>query len=96
MLQHGQKAPAAEGHHVTAPMAGADHAGAHQAGKAHQAPGQQLSDACVIACLGTPVPWLTAGLIAPAETGQPVKWRLTATTHEGRLTGPGIRPPISI
>lgn len=95
-MQHGRKAPAAEGHHVTTPMADADHPGAHQAGKSHQAPGQQLSDACVIACLGTPVPWPAAGLIAPAETGQPVTWRLTATTHEGRLTGPGFRPPISI
>ncbi len=98
VIQHGQMAVASEtpGHRMvaSAPMTVAPDAHDHH--KSHHAPESGMSDACAIICLGTPAPWIAGTQTAPVEIGRSLKLHFTALTHEGRLVGPGYRPPKSI
>lgn len=98
LSQHGQTvdAPDMGGHHVMMPMADAIAAVGQEHGTSHRASGHGMSGACTIVCFGTPTPWLAAAQMAPITTEHPLKWRFMAAVHEGRLIGPGYRPPKSI
>ncbi|NHF74422.1 hypothetical protein G7044_14965 [Paracoccus sp. 12-3] len=96
-MQHGQSDGATEvsGKHAVASMADSAVAGVHH-DLSGPNPRQDMSDACVIVCLGTPAPWTAGMQIVQVETERSLKWRLVAVTHEGRRVGPGYRPPKSI
>lgn len=98
VMQHGQNAAAVEmtGQHVMSSMAVSVVADTHEHGKSKPITGHQRSEACAIVCLGTPTPSFAAAEIAPGEVEQSLRWRLMAVRHEGRLIGPGLRPPRSI
>lgn len=98
MMQHGQTAEAGNmpDMHIVVSMTKAVNPDAQDDRTAHQSPSTGMSDLCAIICLGTPTHWLTAAPFAPVETERSLKRQFAAVTHEGRLVGPGYRPPRSI
>ncbi|TBN38610.1 hypothetical protein EYE42_11930 [Paracoccus subflavus] len=97
-MHHGKMAVASEtpSHQIVASapaMAACDSGECH---KPHHAPESGMSDACAIVCLGTPAPWIAGAQTAPVQIGRSLKRHFTALTYEGRLVGPGYRPPKSI
>ena len=98
MMRH-DHTPAAvsmTGHHLVAATAGMTGPAAQEQGKALHASATGMSDACAIICLGMPIPGAAATQFAPADTERSLKRQFAAATHEGRLVGPGYRPPKSI
>lgn len=98
MMQHGQASEATSmpGHDMVLTVAKMTNPAAQEPGRVQHAPSGGLSDACAIICLGMPIPGAVAAQFAPVETERSLKRQFATVTHEGRLVGPGYRPPKSI